>query len=155
MTREPSGLNSGLTLSLPPPVAIGHEGAGEVGRHLCDLGDRAVGLELGGVPLFRQGLAVDFEDLFDRRLVRGLTTSRGPEHQTHDIVTVFPTDIGPERVAVAIGEVARVVQIVDFRQPLAPGSFAHPHGRMRIDGPQRQVFSHTLDEPKRQRQGAS
>ena len=64
-------------------------------------------------------------------------------------------DIGPEGVAVAIREVARVVQLVDVGQLLAAGRLAHPHRRMRIDRADRQVLGHALDEPQRQIQGAA
>ncbi len=47
------------------------------------------------------------------------------------------------------GKVLRVVEIAQRRQLLAEGGVAQPHGRLGVDGTEREVLGHPLDEPQR------
>ena len=60
-------------------------------------------------------------------------------------------DVRPERLAPAIGEVLRVVQLLDRTAAcLLLRRVAQPHRGVRIDRTERQVLRHAFDEPERQ-----
>ena len=71
-----------------------------------------------------------------------------------DVVAEAAADVGPEGLAVAVGEVARVAELRDLGQLLPLGRVAHPHRGVGIDGADRQVLRHALDEPQGQAQRA-
>ena len=115
--------------------------------------DRAVGIADRRVPLFRQLLAVEAEDPLDRHLVIAAVAG-GREHGADDLVAPPAADVGPERLAPAIREVFRVVEVLDLRKRFLPRRVAQPHRRVRVDRTNREVLGHPLDEPERQPVGA-
>ena len=115
-------------------------------RHLRRLGNRAVGGDGRVVPFLREVRGLDPEHALERALVT--VAPDGDAHQRPDrLVAVAAADVSPQRLSVAIWEVLRVIEVVDLGQALAADRLAHPHRRIGIDGADRQVLRHPLDEP--------
>ena len=64
-----------------------------------------------------------------------------------NVVAVAGGQERPERVAVAVREVLRVVELLERRQPVVRRGVAQPHRRVAIAGAERQVLGHAFDEP--------
>ncbi len=70
----------------------------------------------------------------------------------HGLVAVLAADVGHEGLPVAVGEVAPVGgELPDRREVVAEGGVAHPHRRVRVDAPDRQVLRRALHQPQRLR----
>ena len=111
-----------------------------------------VGLDRG-VPAERQRVGADAGDREQRALgVAG--PPRLPQDLPDDLVAEVAGDERPECLSVAVGEKARVVQLVDRGKLVTLRGVAQPHGRVRIHGAEREVLRHPLDEPQRQARGA-
>jgi hypothetical protein len=73
-------------------------------------------------------------------------------HVHHGAIAPAAGHVRPQRLAVAVREVARVRgELVDRREVVARHCIPHPHRRQRIVAAQREVLSHALDEPQGQR----
>jgi hypothetical protein len=59
---------------------------------------------------------------------------------------------GPERVTVAIREIARIPELLDGRQRVVERRVAQPHLGIRVHRAERQELGHPLDEPPGQRE---
>ena len=110
------------------------------------LHDRLVGLERRLVPVGRQRVHGHAEYGLERT-----DRASGPagdlEDSADDFVPVRSGDVRPERLTVAVGEEAGIVELRDRRKAVALDAVAKPHRRVRIDRSDRQVLRHPLDEP--------
>src|SRR6266568_2709271 len=73
---------------------------------------------------------------------------------THDRLTVAAGEERPERLAVAVGEVARVVELPHAGELVVLGRVAQPHRRVRIYRADGEVLGHSFDEPEGEPRGA-
>ena len=74
--------------------------------------------------------------------------ARGLEDAPHHVVTPAPRNVRPQRLTVAVGEEARVGELLG-RRKLVPHCVAHPHRCVGVDGAHRQVLGHAFHEPQR------
>ena len=138
-----------------PRRPAGDEHAAEALRRPFGTAVRRVRLVQGLVPLLRQLRLGDLErllDHFQRRLARARDVL---EDAADRLVAPPPGYVGPERVSVAIGEIARVTEAADARQAAVARRVAHPHRGVRVVRAQREVFGHAFDEPERQAERAA
>jgi hypothetical protein len=109
----------------------------------------------GGVPILGEGRRIHVQDALDD--VLGVVRLRPDpaQHAPEDLVAVAGGDVGPEGLAVAVGEVLRaVVELPDGGEALlAAGGVAQPHRGVRVVRADGEVFGHALDEPQRHAQG--
>ena len=106
-----------------------------------------------GVPAERQRIGADPGDREQRAV--GVPAPPGlPQDLPDDLVAEVARDERPERLAVAVGEIARVVQLPDRGQLVMLRGVAQPHGRVRVHGAEREVLGHPLDEPQREARSA-
>jgi hypothetical protein len=74
---------------------------------------------------------------------------RSPHERGNHSIAVLRSDERPERMAPAVREILRVVEVLDLGQLLANGGVAKPHSGLGINRSQREVLGHALDEPER------
>ena len=81
-----------------------------------------------------------------------MPTSAGRQEVAHHrLVAETAADVGQQRLAVAVGEVARVArQLAQVGQAVVDRGVADPHRRQRIDAALREVLGHAFHEPQRQ-----
>jgi len=104
------------------------------------------------VPLLHEGVRSRTRDL--REGVRHVARAAGrPQHVADRLVAVARGQVGEKRLAVAVREVARILELAEVREPVLAGRVPEPHRRVRVDGTERQVFRHAFDEPQRQARG--
>ena len=115
-------------------------------------GVREVGLEFVP-PAVREFADRDLEDGLDRRELVG--ARREVQDPADLVVPERAADIGPEGVPVAVGEELRVAEVLDRGEPvLEVQPVPHPHRREGVDGSDREVLGHPLDEPQREPEGS-
>ena len=114
---------------------------------------REIGLEFV-LPAIRKLSDRHFENGFDRR--QRIPRARGEvENPADPVVPERAADVGPESVAVPVREVPPVSEFRNRREPFFQVQrVPHPHRRERVDGSDREVFGHPLDEPQREPDGA-
>ncbi len=76
-----------------------------------------------------------------------------PQDAPQDVIAIPPRQVRPERVAVSIRKVARVVELLERRETAVVRRIAQPHRRMPVAGPEREVLGHAFDKPRRKREG--
>jgi len=90
----------------------------------------------------------------EQRAFRVARPPRPPQDVSDRGVAEAAGDIRPERLAVSVREVSRVVELADRGQRVALRRVPEPHRGVRVDGPEGEVLRHPLDEPQRQARGA-
>ena len=145
----PSGLMEGPTFISPPrpctssgvrPISAGGVVAARIGAYA-----------------WRMDACQSADSSFESMPSTSLnTTRRSPEAAAMDIIRLMTSspnraaDIRPERLPPSIGEIFRVVELVDRRELVLARRVAEPYRRVGIDRANGKVFGHAFDEPQRQ-----
>ena len=147
------GTELGSDVQLSPAVGLGDERAAVIGGRVLGGHQGLIGALQGLLPVLRQVVDLDPQHLL-QGLHRVPAVARDLQDVADDVVAETPADVGPEGLAIAVGEVFRAVELRDLGQLLPLGRVAHPHRGVGIDRPQREVLRHALDEPQGQAHGA-
>ena len=100
------------------------------------------------MPLGDQLVGAHRQDRLDPE-VDVAAAPRGPEQIAHDRIAPTPRDVGQQRLAVAVGEEARVQEVPIGRERVLHGA-PHPHRGQRSAGAEGEILGHAFDEPERE-----
>ena len=113
---------------------------------LAQLGE--VGRLHGVPPLVRELIEREPEGALERP--RHAARRRGLEDFADHLVAPLLADVGPQGVPEAIGEDPRIVgELLDRGEVPLERRVPQPHGRVGVDGADREVLRHPLHEPER------
>ena len=143
------GRKGGAEVQLAAGALLPHQQRTVESGVLLRLQEARVGAADGVAPLLGEGLLV----LSHHALDGADRVARAPAlavERDHHVVAPAAAHVGPERVAEAVGEEARVAELLQCRQLVRLHRVAQPHGGLRVDGADRQVLGQPLHEPQRQ-----
>ncbi len=133
-----------------PPVGRAEQEGSRLGRRGLALHEGEIVLGDLLLPAHGQRVRGHAQDLADRRLE---ADAQGAAVDLDDrVVPVRPSDVGPQRLPEAVGEVLRLSgHLLDRGQLVAPDGVPDPHRGEGVVTTHRQVLGHALDQPEGQR----